>query len=73
MVEAYPEHRPGAICWLKLQNFGAYRNVTYQIKPHVNFIIGANESGKSTICVAIRFVFGSKDYDGNQPDLVNKE
>ena len=48
-TEEFDNHKPGAICRLTLENFMCTDNVVYNFHPHLNFIIGANGTGKSTI------------------------
>ena len=42
---------------LYIASFGALSDKAYQFSDGVNIVEGANESGKSTICGFIKFMF----------------
>ena len=45
------------ISCIHIQSFGKINNLTLELDGGINIITGENESGKSTICNFIRFVF----------------
>ena len=42
---------------LIIEQFGAIQNQRIKVKPGINLLYGENESGKSTLCAFIKFVF----------------
>lgn len=49
---------PGAIMGLRLHNFLTYDDVDFRCGPHLNMLIGANGTGKSSIAGAIAIGLG---------------
>ena len=49
---------PSSIAKIKLINYKRFRNYIIEPKPHINILIGDNESGKSSILEAIDIVAG---------------
>ncbi len=45
------------ISCIHIQSFGKINNLTLELDGGINIITGENESGKSTICNFIKFVF----------------
>lgn len=45
------------ISQILIEEFGALRNKTLTLDPAFNLLTGANESGKSTLCAFIKYVF----------------
>lgn len=45
------------ICEIKIGQFGALKNKDIPLHAGINLIMGDNESGKSTLCAFIKFVF----------------
>ncbi len=45
------------ICDIYIEEFGAIKDKSISLLPGLNLIIGENESGKSTLCAFIKFVF----------------
>ena len=41
---------------IKLHNFKRFRDLTLEVNPDINILIGDNESGKSTILQAVDLV-----------------
>ncbi|CAN6633291.1 structural maintenance of chromosomes protein 6 [Trichomonascus vanleenenianus] len=52
--------RPGQIMKVELMNFMCHDELSVEFKPRMNFITGANGSGKSTILTAITTCLGGK-------------
>ena len=42
---------------LNIKAFGRLRDYELELSPGVNIIEGENESGKSTLCAFIKFIF----------------
>ena len=63
-VSDFANHKPGSICRLTLENFMCTDNVTYNFNENLNFLLGANGTGKSTIVCALYLIF-----DGNVKSL----
>ena len=55
-------HMPPTLFFLplQLQNFMCHTNLHLKFEKGVNFLIGLNGSGKSSICSAIQLAFGGK-------------
>lgn len=45
------------ICDIYIEEFGAVNNKKISLLPGFNLIVGENESGKSTLCAFIKFIF----------------
>merc|ERR1712050_124630 len=63
-ISDFEKHKPGSICRLQLENFMCTDNVFYNFSPNLNFLLGANGTGKSTIVCALYLIF-----DGNVRNL----
>ena len=50
----------GTIQSVELDNFMSHRHFITSFEPHVNFIVGANGSGKSAILIALSVALGAK-------------
>jgi len=49
---------PGQVVRVRMKNLRCHRNAEVSFEPHLNFIVGSNGSGKSTILTAIRLAMG---------------
>jgi recombinational DNA repair ATPase RecF len=49
---------PGSIVGIRLHNFLTYDDVDFRCGPHLNMLIGANGTGKSSIAGAIAIGLG---------------
>lgn len=54
-----PDHRPGSIRRLTLENIQVYRSQTFNFSAGLNLIAAPNGSGKSAIASALAVLFGS--------------
>ncbi|XP_045610449.2 structural maintenance of chromosomes protein 5 isoform X1 [Procambarus clarkii] len=52
--------KPGNICRIYIKDFLTFDEIEVRPKPHLNFIIGPNGTGKSTILCAICICLGGK-------------
>lgn len=50
--------QPGIIKRVRMRNLRVHKEVSLELHPRLNFIIGANGSGKSSILTAIRLATG---------------
>ena len=54
---------------ITLRNFRGHKDKTIKFGPGVNYLVGRNEVGKTTICDAIAFCFyGTDQYGNRNPD-----
>ncbi|KAG8692737.1 Structural maintenance of chromosomes protein 5, partial [Ceratobasidium sp. 395] len=61
---------PGAIVGIRLHNFLTYDDVDFRCGPHLNMLIGANGTGKSSIAGAIAIgLGGSPNILGRQSEI----
>merc|ERR1711970_486613 len=60
LVSLHEDWQPGNVMRLKMMNFMCVNNVEYIFHPKLNWIIGANGTGKSTIVCAMFLVFDGK-------------
>ena len=55
-----PEHLPGSIIKIELDNFMTYEHIVIQPGPRVNLVIGPNGAGKSSILCAVVIGLGGE-------------
>lgn len=49
-AEAEDAGEPGAVDWMRLENFMCHANFEIEFGPHVNIITGANGSKSPSVC-----------------------
>ncbi|XP_037931792.1 uncharacterized protein LOC119666584 [Teleopsis dalmanni] len=59
---------PGKIMKINLNNFMCHSNMTLTYHPRMNFLVGANGSGKSALMTAVSVVLGAKARVTNRCD-----
>lgn len=60
MSDQHNEFKTGNICRIYIKDFLTFDEVEVRPKPHLNFIMGPNGTGKSTILCAICICLGGK-------------
>ncbi|XP_040582496.2 uncharacterized protein, partial [Lepeophtheirus salmonis] len=64
-------YNPGNIISLHLKNFQSYSNLFVTFHPNLNFIIGSNGSGKSSLSNAIALSLGGSDLNIEVDNICN--